>query len=583
MQEKKSKERLVVTPELAKAKRDSKFKKDPGNVIGIQERKLAEEIEKNPALEQFLIIDYKENGEIKSVKVNIPMVTNHLLEKYNFKTIYETKSEKIYVYLNGVYKNNGRKVIQTQIEKLLGSFSTNYCVKEIVEKIKRSTAIEPEDFNTLPEELICLENGILNLKNLEIEEYNSKYYFKRKINIIYDVKAKCPLVMGFFEECLYPEDLPVVQEWFGFCLYRNYFIKKAIILFGTTDTGKTVLVNLITKWVGEKNTSGLSLQRISSGDKFGLADLKDKMVNVFDDLTSEDMISGGFKIATGGGYITAEHKFGDPFQFQNFAKLTFAGNKIPSVKEIDSEDAAYYDRWIPLALDNQIEKDIQDRFLIKKLTTPRELSGLLNWALVGLKRLFDNGKFSFKKDWREVKGIMERYSGNPLVSFCQDVLIEEVGNKITKEEMYEIYSLYVKNKEFPRLSKEQIGRSLPKFCKYLIARGGKERIWLNVGINKNNYTYYTSFNILRDECIKESKINTNSLSLYKKSGEVSEVSVKYDSIDTISEKYPKEFKEIQELIKNNPGKIYVSTINNLFKDKFVLTEEQIEELIILGE
>ena len=46
---------------------------------------------------------------------------------------------------------------------------------------------------------------------------------------------------------------------------------------------------------------------------------------------------------------TAEYKFGDSFQFLNFAKHTFATNKIPSVEDVD--DAAYYDRWIPIAFD----------------------------------------------------------------------------------------------------------------------------------------------------------------------------------------------------------------------------------------
>jgi len=475
---------LIITKELAKEKRDEKFKEDPANWVGISERELAENKDEDFDEEEFLIVERTKEGDIKSTKVNIPRVADYLLEKYHLKTIYETKSEKIYVYSQGVYNPKGREIIQTEIERILGIHTNNHNVKEIQEKIKRLTAISLEEFNKIPEYLICLENGILNLKTKEIKQHNPQYYFKKKISIIYDPKAECKEVMKFFEECLYPDDLDSVQEWFGFCLYGNYFLKKAMILFGETDTGKTVLLNLLTKWVGQENISGLSLQRISSGDKFGLADLKDKMINIFDDLSSEDMASGGFKIATGGGYITAEYKFGDPFQFQSHAKLIFAGNKIPSVKEIDSEDSAYYSRWIPLALDNQVEKETQDPFLLSKLTTKKELSGLLNWALEGLKRLLENGKFSFKKNWEEVKKVMERHTGNLLGQFCQDVLIQSDGDRISKQKMYEVYSYYVKDKNIPRLSKAQIGRSLPKLSKYLIARGGNERNWLNVKVRK---------------------------------------------------------------------------------------------------
>ena len=57
-------------------------------------------------------------------------------------------------------------------------FCSNYLIKELVEKIKRCTAICQEDFDIIPEHLICLENGILNLKSNELRDFNPKYYFK---------------------------------------------------------------------------------------------------------------------------------------------------------------------------------------------------------------------------------------------------------------------------------------------------------------------------------------------------------------------------------------------------------------------
>ena len=292
--------------------------------------------------DDFIKIERKKNGEIKLVKVEITKLAKYLIDKYIFKTIYGTKSESIFVFLDGIYQNNGREIIETNIEKILGTHCTNHHVKEIVEKIKRLTAISRDNFDKTPERLICLKNGLLNIKTLILEKHNPKYYFKRKLPLNYKKDSNCPNIINFLKTCLYEDDLKTIQEWFGFNLYRRYFLKKAVILFGKTDTGKTVFLNLLSKWIGDDNISGLSLQRISSGDKFGLASLKDKHANIFDDLTTEDMISGGFKISTGGGSITAEFKFGDSFTFKSFAKLIFAGNKIPSLKEIDAEDSAYY-------------------------------------------------------------------------------------------------------------------------------------------------------------------------------------------------------------------------------------------------
>ena len=444
--------------------------------IGVEEPK-----EKSETVFTGDFLIYNEDGKPKGVSID--NVVNHLLEKYNFKTIYYTKSEIIYFYENGIWNKSGREKIKTETERLLKSWSKNNIVLEIVEKIKRKTAISEEKFNKIPEELICIENGVLNLKNKEFIPFNPNYYFQKQIPLQYNGKANCKKIIKFIEETFYPEDIETIQEWLGFCLYKKYFIKKAIILFGEKNTGKTLFLNILSKFIGEKNCAGISLQRIASKDKFSIAFLKNKFVNVYDDLSANDLSdSGGFKIATGGGYATGEHKFGDSFQFFTFAKNIFATNKIPNIKDIN--DDAYYERWIPIALDNQIEQKKQDNFLFEKITTKEEMSGLLNWALKGLDRLFKNGKFSYPKTSEQIKTLMQRQN-NPLVAFVDEVLEQEDENKISKEIMYKIYSKWSQDKKVPRLSKEQLGRNLAKYTNYIIAKGGKERVWENVKIKKS--------------------------------------------------------------------------------------------------
>ena len=71
---------------------------------------------------------------------------------------------------------------------------------------------------------------------------------------------------------------------------------------------------------------------------------------------------------------------------------------------------------------------------------------------------------------------------NPLISFVEEVIYQDDGNRIDKETMYKAYSKWCQDKKVPRLSKEQIGRSLAKYTNYLIAKGGNERTWENVNI-----------------------------------------------------------------------------------------------------
>ncbi len=471
------------------------FENDGINKFIKKEKVGVEGEEKEIFVENFLNIIYNNKGEIKSKNVDIDKVAHYLKEKYNFKTIFGKKNDYVWSYNNGIYQQEGRGIIKTDCEKLLETYARRNIVDEIFEKIKRLTKIDREDFEKTDINLIPLRNGLWDIKGKELIGYKPEYNFKFIIDIEKDKNAKCPKWIKFINEALYPDDIPVAQEFFGFNLYREYFIKKGVIGVGPQDTGKSVFLDTLTKFVGEKNKTGISLQKITGGTDFTKLSLKDKHSNIYDDLSSKDLNDGGaFKIATGGGFISGEEKFGDFSQFRSFAKQIFATNKIPPVK--DNDDLAYFGRWIILKFDNVPEKI--DPFLRDKLWTDKEMSGILNWALEGLYRLLKKGSFSYDKTPAEIKRIMEE-SGCPLVLFSNEVLQNEDGNIITKDEMYKVYSIWAKTSQKPRLSKEQLGRQLMKYCPYILAEKHKKRVWKNAKFNDEiikNYdlsvTTYTS-------------------------------------------------------------------------------------------
>lgn len=449
------------------------------------------------SVERFLFVKGtkkdKDGNETPIESVDIDKVTDFLLDSYEFKTIYSEKSELCYFYDNGIWNKKGKEIIKTRTERLLRKWARVNIVNEIYEKIKRKTEIDSDKFNKIPEGIVCLENGLFDLKNNKFFDYSSEYYFKSKLPIKYDKKKDCPGIKKFFEEVLYEEDVILIQEWFGYNLYNRYFKKKAVILFGEKDTGKTITMELLNSFLGENNIVSMSLQKIATGKSFDLLALKDKFANVFDDLGEKDLTDkGGFKIATGGGHITGEFKFGDMIGFLTFAKLTFATNKIPAVK--DQDDDAYFDRWLPIKYDNQIQKENQDPFLNKKLAEESEISGLFNWAIQGLKRLIKNNGFSNEKSVEEKKEIMQR-SSHHLTAFAQDCLEQKDGEKITKDLFFEVYSEWCLKNNKARFTKDKLGKNLTRFIPYVHAVGGKERAWLNISFKGNVDTYdsYLSF------------------------------------------------------------------------------------------
>jgi putative DNA primase/helicase len=397
---------------------------------------------------------------IEDASMGAQAIAGYLIDRYHLKTIGE-RTRDIYRYKDGIYIF-GTNEMRAEIQRMLTSLVSKHYKNEIIEKIKDSTMIDRKEFSA-DRDLVNLNNGVLNIRTGTITDHDPRHLFFNKIAANYKKESDCARIKKFLSEILDKDDVPIIQEWFGYALYRRYFIKKAIIFVGEGDTGKTTLLRLFERFMGKDNVSGVSLQKITS-DKFAAAHFYNKHVNIYDDLSFKDISdNGAFKIATGGGSITGEYKFGEQFQFENYAKLTFACNKIPDVK--DPNDTAYFGRWIIIHFRNEVASP--DKFLIDKITTPEELSGLLNFALEGLNRLLEKQKFSYNKAPHEIKMEMQR-SGSVIAQFVHDCLKEATGNWASKAKMYDAFLRYARSKNLPADTMENLGKKIRNYADYIL-------------------------------------------------------------------------------------------------------------------
>jgi P4 family phage/plasmid primase-like protien len=388
-------------------------------------------------------------------------IANLLLEKYRIKTIGNERVRDLFLYRDGIYIE-GVNILKAEIEQILGELCTKHAIGEIIDKIKNRSLADREELQS-PRNFLNFSNGVFNLDTKELSPHSPDHVFLTKLPVSYTSEADCPGIKKFLSEILDPEDIKIIQQWFGYVLYRKYFIKKAIIFVGEGNTGKTTLLRVLEAMIGRENISGVSLQRISQ-DKFSAAHFWNKMVNIYDDLAFKDVNdNGGFKIATGGGLITGEYKYGNQFVFENYAKLTFACNKVPEVE--DSNDPAYFDRWIIIHFRKEVTKP--DKFLIDRITSAEELSGLANWALEGLRELLATQSFSYLKDSHDIKIEMQR-SGSPIAQFVQDCLTESVGEWIRKDDLHAAFIRYIRSKNMPPVTIEDFGRKLPQYADYIV-------------------------------------------------------------------------------------------------------------------
>ena len=126
----------------------------------------------------------------------------------------------------------------------------------------------------------------------------------------------------------------------------------------------------------------------------------------------------------------------------NTAKLIYSANSLPSIK---AEDDAFYNRWVIIPFENSFYGH-EDTNLTEKLTTPEELSGILNFALSGLIRLKKN-------DWqfsdRISSGTYYRRKSNPILAFLEDCCECSESEHVVKAELLMAYNTWASAHGYP--------------------------------------------------------------------------------------------------------------------------------------
>lgn len=420
-------------------------------------------------------------GFIKNKIGGTYALAQYIVKKYDIITIGE-KERELYVYQNGVYAMGLNDIIFPEIQRVLGALVTNNAKMETFHKIADMTMANRDVFASAPIHLIPLLNGVYDRETQTLLPHDAKYRFTYQLPVSYDASATCPKTSAFLDTVLDADQRAIVEEWIGYYFLRNYMFKKAIIFVGEGDTGKTTLLEVIDFLLGKRNISSVSLQKMT-GDKFAAAHMYEKHGNLVDELSARDISdTGNFKIATGGGSISGEYKFGNQFSFNNFSKLTFACNKIPDVKDFD--DDAYFNRWMVIRFEKKIEKKIPN--FIKTLTNDEERSGLFNLAMEGLNRLLAQGRFSYNKDAKDTKREMMR-SGSSIAMFAAACIKQDLGAEMTKDELYTAYTNFCVENDLSVDTMDMLGKKLLFYVPYAAdgtttMYGAKKRCWRNLGL-----------------------------------------------------------------------------------------------------
>ena len=394
------------------------------------------------------------------------------------------EENRFYVYKNGywqeIYEVELLKEIATHSEF---KFVVKHAIskrKQIIENLKILTQRRLELFNV--KGYLNFDVGEFDPLSIQMLDHDKENYSTMRIDYPFDGSAKCPLwektLLEIFENDV--QKVGLLQEFIGYCITPDISHKKALLLLGDTDSGKSTILNILRLMLGAKNCSSVPLKYLSHPQYTPM--MINKFANIDADVAKDaQSYEAEFKIITSGEPISCNQKFVETFEFVPRCKIVLAANIFPTITDHSS---AFYSRLILIPCNRRFSEQEKNRNLVKQLT--EELAGIFNWAVVGLRRLNERGMFPQDNFMLEAVKELEDIN-NPTNIFFEDHVEIEIGDHVHIEKgvLYEYYKAWAMKSGHGYLTLARFSEAVyKKFSKVtpkttnLVATG--KRIWRNL-------------------------------------------------------------------------------------------------------
>ena len=240
----------------------------------------------------------------------------------------------------------------------------------------------PRLWDSPPLDRVNVRNGILDLQTEELAPHSKDFLSPVQIDAEWHPGAECPRIDRFVAEVFPSDSEQLFFELAGLYITPDTRQQMAVILNGNGSNGKSATIEVLTRLLGRRNVSNVSLHELCARGA-STAQLYGKLLNTFTDIPDTAIMdtSNFLKLVDGRrSAISVDRKYRGPFTFRPFARLLFSANR--ALRSPDTSHS-HLRRWLAIPYSNSF-RGKEDRFLIDKLTTPQEISGLLTRAVRAL-------------------------------------------------------------------------------------------------------------------------------------------------------------------------------------------------------
>ena len=308
-------------------------------------------------------------------------------------------------------------------------------VQNILEALRLMCYSEPLPIQT---DRIHVANGTLFLDGTFKEE---KEFCMNRLPVSYNPDAPKPEKwLSFLEQLLYPEDIPTLQEYMGYCLIPSTKAQQMLFLIGNGGEGKSRIGLVMHALLGNNMNTG-SVAKIETSN-FARADQQFKYLLVDDDMKLEALPQTNHikTIVTAELPMDLEKKGEQSYQGELYVRFMAFGNG--SLRALYDHSDGFYRRQIILSVKPRDKSRKDDPYIAEKMCA--EAEGIFLWALEGLHRLMGNDFHITQSERTKANVEAAMREGNNILGFMESegYFLFKADDWITSKDFYTLYTIW---------------------------------------------------------------------------------------------------------------------------------------------
>ncbi|MCX8207893.1 MAG: DUF5906 domain-containing protein, partial [Methanothrix sp.] len=295
-------------------------------------------------------------------------------------SVVSTPDDRIWVYRDGIYVPDSEWMIDDVLDRVARDLYTLRARAETLHKIRIRTRQEYSIFNQHPT-YFCCQNAVIDMSTGKVMDHSPTFYLTQKAQVKYDPGATCPQIDRFLETSIGdPDNIRTVYEILA-AKTTDLRFEYFVALIGSGSNGKLMLEKLIYAFYGSHQITDVPIETLGD-NRFDRVHLMNKKFLINAEVRGSMKEVDWIKRISGGNRIHADQKYKKPIEFDPTCLIIFDTNDPP---RFEDNSYGFKRRLIKIDFPFKFVDDPtephhrkRDPFLEQKITSPGELSGLLN-------------------------------------------------------------------------------------------------------------------------------------------------------------------------------------------------------------